>query len=604
MATPGTLLGGRYRLIDVIGDGGMARVFRAEDERLSRIVAVKILHQQYLGQDEFIRRFEQEARLAAGLAHPNIVSIYDVGRDEDTYFIVMEYVEGSSLKEVIAREAPIALDRATEIMRQLGLALDAAHAHGVIHRDIKPENILLTPNDLVKVSDFGIARALTSPGQTATGMVLGSVSYFSPEQAQGKPATAESDLYSSGVVLYEMLTGHLPFVADNPLATAMQHVTQQPAPPRAFVPALPTGVDGVVLKALSKNPEARYHSGLELAEALAAAATRPPIGAVPGAARPPLAGRSISQVNNARTIRMSRSAALPSSRRRAAAVPLLIIVALGGGAIYAATHGFPSGRTAAGTGTAPTATATPPPPATNTPAPQGTQGGGALASPPATATPAPTRPVAGGVSTASATPSATTSATSSATPPATSSATPRPTATKHPSPTPTGTPTATDTPSAAPGGIHAQIVTAVGHATGANGAVVPVDPRNSFPLKAGQAEAIIHIDHLPRGATVVARWTFPGGRVADIALPSFSTLWSSEAFSQPGKYTVSAVVDGKVVGTHHFTVKGNAHSGQSPGSTQGSNTQGTTPSVQAVELAATSHGRHLGQVKHHKGHQT
>src|ERR671934_62313 len=180
MGRQGSILGGRYRLLDVLGDGGMARVFRAQDERLHRSVAVKILHQQYLGQPEFVRRFEQEAQLAASLAHPTIVAIYDLGRDDETHYIVMEYVEGSSLKEVIAREGRLPLDRAIIITRQLGQALDFAHGHGVIHRDIKPENILLTPADQVKVSDFGIARALTSSGQTATGIVLGSVSYFSP----------------------------------------------------------------------------------------------------------------------------------------------------------------------------------------------------------------------------------------------------------------------------------------------------------------------------------------------------------------------------------------------------------------------------------------
>src|SRR5919204_536925 len=217
MGRQGSILGGRYRLLDVLGDGGMARVFRAQDERLQRIVAVKILHQQYRGQPAFVRRFEQEAQLAASLAHPTIVAIYDLSRDDDTYYIVMEYVAGSSLKEVIAHEGRLPLDRAIVITRQLGQALDFAHSHGVIHRDIKPENILLTPADQVKVSDFGIARALTSAGQTATGIVLGSVSYFSPEQAQGKPATAESDIYSSGIVLYEMLTGRVPFAADPPL---------------------------------------------------------------------------------------------------------------------------------------------------------------------------------------------------------------------------------------------------------------------------------------------------------------------------------------------------------------------------------------------------
>jgi len=276
MAAGGMILGGRYRLLEILGDGGTARVFRAQDERLGRVVAVKVLHQQYLGQPDFVRRFQQEAQLAAGLTHPNIVSIYDVDRDDDTYYIVMEYVEGGSLKRLIVREAPLPLSTVIPLMRELGQALDVAHGRGIIHRDIKPENILLTPDHAVKVSDFGIARALTTAGQTATGMVLGSVSYFSPEQAQGQPATAESDLYSSGIVLYEMLTGRLPFTAGNPLATAMQHITQEPAPPRAVVPSLPPAVDTVVLKAIDKNPVRRYHSGVALAAALAALAAAPP----------------------------------------------------------------------------------------------------------------------------------------------------------------------------------------------------------------------------------------------------------------------------------------------------------------------------------------
>src|SRR4051812_17961355 len=339
MGRQGLILGGRYRLLDVLGDGGMARVFRAQDERLHRIVAVKILHQQYLGQPEFVRRFEQEAQLAAGLAHPTIVAIYDLGRDDDTYYSVMEYVAGSSLKEVIAREGWLPLDRAIPLMRQLGHALDFAHGHGVIHRDIKPENILLTPADQVKVSDFGIARALTSPGQTATGIVLGSVSYFSPEQAQGQPATAESDLYSSGIVLYEMLTGRVPFAAANPLAMAMQHITQQPTPPRVLVPTLPAAVDGVVLKALHKDPRGRFHSGAALADALAAAALAPPLQPAPGAGYSRPAVSPGPHPRAARAGHVPRPPGASPSRRRAPLLPLALLVLVGGGVAYAATQG-------------------------------------------------------------------------------------------------------------------------------------------------------------------------------------------------------------------------------------------------------------------------
>src|SRR5579883_2389213 len=333
MANRDTVLWGRYRLLDVLGDGGMARVFQAEDERLARRVAVKVLHEHYLGQPEFVRRFEQEAQLAAGLTHPNIVAIYDMGRDGDTYFIVMEYVDGGSLKGIIAREAPLPLNRAIAIMRQLGSALDYAHQHGVVHRDIKPENILLSAGHHVKVSDFGIARALTTPGQTATGIVLGSVSYFSPEQAQGQPATAQSDLYSSGVVLYEMLTKRLPFTADTTLSVAMKHITQQPVPPRTYVPQLPQAVDTVVLKALSKHPIDRYVSGNALAEALAAAAAS---AGRPGTAMP-VARAAQMRAAQARTVRVAPVHTPP--RRRAPAVALLMLALFGGAGMFAYAHG-------------------------------------------------------------------------------------------------------------------------------------------------------------------------------------------------------------------------------------------------------------------------
>lgn len=571
MAAAGTVLGGRYLLIDVLGDGGMARVFRAEDERLGRTVAVKILHQQYLGQAEFVRRFEQEARLAAGLTHPNVVAIYDVGRDDDTYFIVMEYVEGRSLKALIANEAPIPLDRATAIMRQLGLALDVAHAHGIVHRDIKPENILLTPDGQVKVSDFGIARAMTSPGQTATGMVLGSVSYFSPEQAQGQPATAESDLYSSGIVLYEMLTGQLPFVADNPLATAMQHITQPPAPPRAFVPTLPGAVDAVVLKALAKTPEARFHSGAVLAEALASARGSGPLSAhtasaqPPGTAPPPhdaQAGRSIPQVHAARTIRMSRTAPAPS-RRRLAPLPVIVVAALGGGAVYAAMHGFQINHAAPNAAAAPT----------RTPRPAATQ---AAVAPTQQATSAPTTA-----------PSATSVPTTGAT------ATPR---TAAPTPSPHAS------SGGKTGNVTAAIVTARGLSTDANGVPAPVDPRDSFALRWGQSYAILHFQQLPPHARVAARWTFPGGRSADIALPGgFSTVWSEESFAGPGKYTISAVVNGKVIASHSFIVKEGGHAaGQTP--PPGSGTQGTVPAGQPVTQADAFAAARANKGNHGHGH--
>ncbi len=268
----GRVFSGRYRVVGILGDGGMARVYKAVDERLGRAVAVKALHDYYNSQSAFVARFEQEARLAAGLNHPNIVGVYDIERDDDGHYIVMEYVEGETLKRLVEREAPLALPAATAILRQICLALDYAHARGVVHRDVKPENIFLTPERVVKVGDFGIARALDASTLTPAGMVLGSVSYLAPEQALGQKTTAQSDLYATGVVLYELLTGRLPFVAENALGVAMMHLNEDPAPPSRHNPALPPAVDTVVLTALAKDPARRYRTGADLVDALARAA--------------------------------------------------------------------------------------------------------------------------------------------------------------------------------------------------------------------------------------------------------------------------------------------------------------------------------------------
>jgi len=265
----GLVFNGRYRVVGTLGDGGMARVYQAIDTRLGRAVAVKVLHPYYNNQAAFVTRFEQEARLAASLNHPHIMGVYDVGCDDDgSHYIVMEYVEGDTLKRLIARDAPLALPTAAAILRQIGLALDDAHAHGVIHRDVKPENIFLTPARTVKVGDFGIARALDANTLTPTGMVLGSVSYLAPEQALGQRATGQSDIYATGIVLYEMLTGHLPFVAENALGVAMMHLNEDPPPPSRHTPGLPPTVDAVVLTALAKDPARRYHTVAALVDAL------------------------------------------------------------------------------------------------------------------------------------------------------------------------------------------------------------------------------------------------------------------------------------------------------------------------------------------------
>ncbi|HEX6506329.1 MAG TPA: protein kinase, partial [Chloroflexota bacterium] len=267
---PDTLLNDRYRLEEPVGEGGMATVYRAVDTRLGRSVAVKVLHPEYARDQPFLTRFQQEAEFAASLgAHPNIVAIYDIGQDGGLHYIVMEYVEGRNLKDMIRESAPLPVNEAFSIGRQVASALDFAHKRGLVHRDIKPQNIMVTDAGVAKVTDFGIARSLSASQLTRTGMVIGTAHYFSPEQAQGMPAAPASDIYSLGVVLYEMLTGHLPFDADTPIGVAMQHLHSDPPPPWEYNPALSTRAAAVVLRALEKDPERRYRDAAEFASALA-----------------------------------------------------------------------------------------------------------------------------------------------------------------------------------------------------------------------------------------------------------------------------------------------------------------------------------------------
>lgn len=251
-------LDNRYTILERVGGGGMADVYRAHDKLLDRSVAVKILRSQFTNDEEFVSRFRREAQAAARLSHHNIVNIYDVGRDDDIYYIVMEYISGETLKERIQKEKLLPVEGAVRIALEIAEALEHAHQSGLIHCDIKPHNILTTRSGRIKVTDFGIARAVTSATMTQTGAIIGSVHYFSPEQAKGSAVGAKSDIYSLGVVFYEMLTGIVPFQGETPISIALKHLQEEPKPPREYNPDLPPLLEAIVLKAMAKDPDMRY----------------------------------------------------------------------------------------------------------------------------------------------------------------------------------------------------------------------------------------------------------------------------------------------------------------------------------------------------------
>jgi eukaryotic-like serine/threonine-protein kinase len=253
----------RYVIKRKLGSGGMADVYLAEDQELGRRVALKLLDDRHASDEQFVERFRREAQSAAGLNHPNIVSIFDRGRAEGTYYIAMEYLDGRTLKELLVRNGPTPVPIAIDYARQILSALSFAHRNGIVHRDIKPHNIVVGGDGRLKVTDFGIARSGTSQ-MTEVGSIVGTAQYLSPEQARGAPVDPRSDLYSLGVVLYEMLTGKVPFTGDTPVEIAMKHLSQVPKPPSEWRPQVPHDLDAVVMRALAKDPEQRYGSAEEM----------------------------------------------------------------------------------------------------------------------------------------------------------------------------------------------------------------------------------------------------------------------------------------------------------------------------------------------------
>ena len=275
MSLEGKIIGNRYEVLEKIGIGGMATVYKAKDNILKRNVAVKVLRDEFTTDEEFIKRFNTEAQAAASLTHPNIVSIYDVGHEDNLYFIVMELIQGKTLKQIITEDGVLPWKWSINIAIQIASALEIAHKNNIVHRDIKPHNIIITEDGAAKVTDFGIAKAVSNSTITAFGTTIGPAHYFSPEHARGGYTDAKSDIYSLGVVMYEMMTGRVPFDADTPVSIALKHMQEKPVEPIKLNPSIPYAVNKIIMKAMQKEVALRYSSATEMLKDLNAALKNP-----------------------------------------------------------------------------------------------------------------------------------------------------------------------------------------------------------------------------------------------------------------------------------------------------------------------------------------
>ena len=316
---PGTMLQDRYEILEKIGSGGMSDVYKAKCHKLNRLVAIKVLKSEFTSDATFVSKFKMEAQAAAGLSHPNIVNIYDVVDEGDIHFIVMELVEGITLKSYITKKGHLEVKEAIGIAIQVASGIEAAHEQHIIHRDIKPQNMLISMDGKVKVADFGIARAVSSQTMNAA-TVVGSVHYISPEQAKGAHVDARTDLYSLGVVMYEMLTGRPPFDGDTPVSVAMQHISAQPKPPSLLADGISPAMEQVVLTAMSKEPRNRYRDAADMARAVRAALGHPDV-----------AAGTVSQntaSQRTRSVDTGRNAAIARQRKRQRVRETLLILGL------------------------------------------------------------------------------------------------------------------------------------------------------------------------------------------------------------------------------------------------------------------------------------